>query len=95
MKRIGGRGRNTRSKYKKHYRRKGKISIKSFLQELNEGDRVSLKPESSYRRGLFHPRFFGKIGFVERKSGSCYYVSIKDNDKRKSLLVHPVHLKKV
>lgn len=95
MKRIGGIGRGTRSKYRKNYRNRGKFKISRFIQTLKEGDKVSLGVESSYKKGMYHPRFFGKIGKVAGKKGGCYEVKIIDNKKPKTLLVHPVHLKKV
>jgi len=95
MKRFGGIRRKTRSKYKKHYRSRGKIKISKLLQSFKEGDRVSLGFESAYFKGIYHPRFYGKIGEVHDKKGSCYEVSINDNGKHKTLLVHPVHLKKL
>ena len=95
MKRFGGIRRNTRSKYKKNYRDKGKLKIAKFIETFAVGDRVSLGVESSYQKGLYHPRFYGRIGQVVGKVGTCYHVAIVDQNKAKTLLVHPVHLKKL
>jgi len=94
MQRTGGFRRKTRSKLRKNVRDKGKISIRKYLQKFDEGERVNLVAESGIQRGMYHPKFHGKSGVVERKQGSNYFIKIKDGNKYKSLLVHPIHLKK-
>ncbi len=93
--RIGGFRRKTRYKLQKSIREKGKISIRSFLQELEPGQRVQLKAEPAVQKGLYFPRFHGKTGIVIGMQGKCYKVKITDNNKEKVLIVHPVHLKKL
>jgi len=95
MKHHGSFRRKTRSKLRKHYKTKGKISIRKFFQEFNEGDRVVLKAEPAYQKGMYYPRFHGKSALVLGQRGRCYEVLIKDGKKDKMLIVHPVHLKKV
>lgn len=96
---IGGMRRKTRYKLKKSVRSKGKFSLKQYFQKLNEGDKVVLKAESSYQKGMFHPRFYGKVGNVVKKLGlkidSCYEVKIMDGNKEKTVISHPIHLKKL
>ncbi|MFW6233546.1 MAG: 50S ribosomal protein L21e, partial [Nanoarchaeota archaeon] len=46
----------------------------------------------SYHKGLFCLRFHGKIGEVVGTQGECYKVNIKDGDKLKRCVIHPVHL---
>lgn len=94
MQRTGGYRRKTRSKLRKNVRAKGKVAIRNFFQEFSEGDRVNLVAEPGVQRGIFHPRFHGRTGTVTNKQGNSYYVKIKDGNKEKSVLVHPVHLKK-
>lgn len=93
--RIGGFRRKTRRKLRKRVRDKGKISIRRYLQAFKIGDRVCLKAEPAVQKGMYMPRFHGKIGIVKAKRGKCYEVGIKDGNKEKMLLVHPVHLKGV
>ncbi|HIH23886.1 TPA: 50S ribosomal protein L21e [Candidatus Woesearchaeota archaeon] len=93
--RIGGARRKTRQKYKKTYKLAGKISQRRFLQKLEAGDKVALSTEPAIQRGMYHRRFHGKTGTVGKKLGQCYEVTIRDHDKTKKLIVHPVHLKKV
>ena len=90
--RMDGFRKRTRSKFKKERVQKGKISIKSFLQKFEVGDKVSLSVEPAYQKGMYRPKFMGKTGTVVRKKGSCYEVKIDDLGKSKTLIVHPVHL---
>ncbi len=93
--RIGRFRRKTRSKMRKNPANKGKFSIKNYLAEFKDGDRVVLKAEPAVQKGMYFPRFHGKEGIITRKQGSCYIVKIKDIKKIKVLIVHPVHLKRV
>ncbi|MBU0758040.1 MAG: 50S ribosomal protein L21e [Nanoarchaeota archaeon] len=93
-KRHGGFRRKTRFKFQKHYKDRGKLSITKFFQEFSEGERVILKAEPSYQKGMYYPRFHGLTGLIKKKKGECYEVVIKDSDKTKILIVHPIHLKK-
>ena len=92
--RKGGSRRKTRQKYSKTLRQKGKISLRKFFQEFSEGDKVTLKIEPAYQRGLYHRRFHGKQGVVKGKQGDCYLIDVKEESMKKTFIVHPVHLKK-
>ncbi len=94
-KRIGGFRRKTRDKLNKSPRMKGKISIRKYLQEFQQGDVVCLKIEPSFHKGMFFPRYYGKTGTIDGKQGKCYKVSFVDGHKEKMLLVHPLHLVKM
>ncbi len=94
VKRIGGLRRKTRAKMSKNYRDKGKVSIRNFLQQFNTGEKVILKAEPAYQLGMYFPRFHGKQGIIHGKQGACYQVIVKDGDKEKTLIIHPVHLRK-
>lgn len=93
--RSGGFRRKTRSKLRKSKSDRGKISIARFVQRFNVGDRVCLKAEPAVQKGMYFPRYHGKSGIVSGKQGNCYYVKIKDGNREKTLLTHPVHLKKL
>jgi len=94
VQRKGGARRKTRSKLKKNIKEKGKLSLRRYLQEFKIGDDVVLKAEPSIQKGLYPLRYHGLSGKVESKKGNCYEVVIKNFNKKKSLIVHPVHLKK-
>ena len=92
-KRVGGFRRKTRSKLKRA--EKGKILIRRFIQKFEEGQKVLLNADSSVQKGMYFPRFHSKVGEIKGKKGKCYEVAIKDGKKNKTLIVHPVHLRKV
>ncbi len=93
--RIGGFRRKTRHKLSKPVRKKGKISLSKYFAEYKEGQKVQLAAEPAVQKGMYFPRFHGKVGIIGEKKGNCYEVMIKDIGAKKTLIVHPVHLKKV
>ena len=95
VKRIGSSRRKTRKKFTKTLRRKGKISTSKYFQSFKAGDKVSLKTESAVQKGMYHARFYGRIGVIKGKKGKCYEVSIKDKNKQKTLIIHPIHLRRI
>lgn len=94
VKRIGTFRSRTRNKFKKGCRTKGKVSLSSYFQQFKEGDKVYMNPEPAVLKGLPFRRFFGKTGVVQGQQGDCYTVIISDQHKQKTIIVHPVHLKK-
>ena len=94
VKRIGGFRRKTRYKFRKEIRNRGKISMTRYFQSFEIGDRVYLTVEPSVQKGMYYPRFMGKTGIIKGKRGRCYEVMINDINKKKELVVHPVHLKR-
>ncbi|MFC1723024.1 50S ribosomal protein L21e [Nanoarchaeota archaeon] len=92
VQRNGGFRSGTRSLLRKSVRTKGKLSLRKYFQDINEGAKVQLVAEPAYQKGMFLPRFAGKIGTVQGRQGDCYKVLIKDHNKAKELIVHPVHL---
>ncbi|MFH1682253.1 MAG: 50S ribosomal protein L21e [Candidatus Woesearchaeota archaeon] len=95
VKRIGTARRKTRHKLKQTYRTKGKIPLSKYFQELGQGDKVSFSANCAVSKGMYHPRFHGKVGKVINKRGFCYIIEVKDGNKMKTFNVHPIHLKKV
>ena len=93
--RIGGFRRKTRYKFRKQKRSRGKISMTDYMQSFVVGDRVCLHVESAVQKGMYFPRFMGKMGIIKGKRGNCYEVSINDMGKGKVVFVHPVHLKRL
>ncbi len=95
MKKTGGLRRKTRHLFKKHRKEKGKLSLSRYLQNFKQGDRVILTVESAVHKGMYHPMFYGKTGIIQNKKGKCYAILITDGGKQKTLIVHPIHLKRV
>ena len=94
VKRIGSSRRKTRHQLRKPVRQRGKLSLRRYFQSFNVGDRVCLVAEPSVHKGTFHQRFHGKTGTIKGTEGECYSVLIKDANKEKTLIVHPIHLRK-
>lgn len=94
MARKGGYKRSKRYLLSKNYKQKGKLSINNYLQGFEEGDRVNLQLEPAVAKGQYMPKYVGKAGIIVGKQGECYKVSLKDLNKKKVLIVHPVHLKR-
>ena len=94
VKRIGGIRRKTRYKFRKEKRQRGKISLTKYFQTFSVGDRVYLTVESAVQKGMYHPRFMGKSGIIKAKRGRCYEITINDIGKEKTLIAHPVHLRR-
>lgn len=94
-KRIGTARRKTRHKFSKNIRTKGKVSIRRYLQGFKPGEKVSLSVEPSVHKGMYFRRFLSKIATIKAKKGRCYEVTLKDGKKTKTLIVHPVHMKKL
>jgi large subunit ribosomal protein L21e len=90
--RVGGFRRNTRYKLRKNVRARGKISLRNFLQSFEVGEQVRLVAEPAYQKGMYFPRFYGKVGVVKKRVGACYEVTINDFTKQKVVVAHPVHL---
>ena len=93
--RIGGYRRKSRQKFTKHYRRKGKISLGRYFQTFEMGQKVLLDVEPAVQKGMYWPGFIGKTCVIKGIQGRCYKIEINDMGKSKTLIVHPVHLKKV
>lgn len=93
MARIGGSRRKKSGIFTKTHKQKGKISHREFLKQLNVGDKVALKLEPAVQSATYLPRFHGKIGTVIGKEGTCYQVEIRDGNKQKLIVTHPIHLK--
>jgi len=94
VKRVGSIRKRSREKFTKSHRDKGKISLSKYFQKFEVGETVGLSTEPAVHHGMYHPRFYGKTGIVTAKSGTCYEITIKDINKTKKLMIHPVHLLK-
>ncbi len=93
--RKGGNRRKTRSKFRRNKSDRGKVSIRKYIQSFKIGDKVCLNLNPSVHKGMYFPRFHGDKGTIKSKRGACYVVQIKDGNKTKNLIIHPVHLSKI
>ena len=95
MGRIGGLRRKSRHKFTKSKKNKGKISLTRYLQKFDIGQKVILRVEPAIQKGMYASRFISKTGIVKGTQGRCYKIEIDDLGKNKTLIVHPIHLKKL
>ncbi len=79
---------------KKPAREKGKVKFSRYFQELKQGDKVAIIREVSVK-AEFPTRFQGRTGTIESKRGSIYVIKMNDHNREKTLLIHPIHLKKI
>lgn len=79
-------------KLKKKIREKG-IKISRALQTFEVGDRVHIDIDPAIHKGMPHPRFQGRTGFVVGQRGRAYLVRVRDGNSYKTLFVRPEHLK--
>lgn len=93
--RKGGSRRGTRRLFRKAPRSKGKISLTRYFMPFAIGDRAVLVAEPAVQSALYHARFHGKAGFIVAARGDCYELEIVDGGKKKIIISHPVHLKKL
>ncbi len=95
MKMSHGPRANSRKKLRKKVRERGLPPIRRYLAKYDIGDRAAIDISSSEHYGFPHHRFQGLTGEVVGMQGNCYKVKIRDGKKYKTLIVHPVHLRKV
>jgi large subunit ribosomal protein L21e len=79
---------------RKFLRDRGKVKLSMYFQEFNEGDRVAVISELSFNP-KFPKRLQGRSGKVIERKGNSYIVELNDLNKKKSYIIHPVHLKKL
>lgn len=87
--------RKTRDKISKSIREKGKFTVNNLLETYKTGDRVVLKIDSAFHRGMFLPRFHGRVGIVQGSRGKCYTITMMDGNKEKTVIAHPAHLQRL
>lgn len=95
MKRVGGGKRKTRHLQLKHYKERGKVPVSRYFQSFAKGDNVMFVLDSAILTGIFYRRFYGKSGVVQKMRGRCYEISCRDGGKDKTLIVHPIHLRRL
>ena len=79
---------------RKKQREHGKIKLSQYFQDFKQGDRVAVIRELAMNP-KFPKQLQGRSGVIESKRGESYIVKIKDLNKEKAYIIHPVHLKKL
>lgn len=81
-------------KKRKISRTHGKIKLSEYFQEFKEGEKVCVVQELAVQP-KFPITLQGRSGTIIGKRGKYYIVNIKDLNKEKAYIIHPVHLKKI
>lgn len=79
---------------RKSVRTRGKLQLSRYFQEFKKGDSVAVVKEKAIKSS-FPVRLQGRTGIIEVKQGKSYVVKIKDQNKEKSFIIEPIHLKKI
>jgi len=76
----------------KQIRQRGKIQLSEYFKDLKNGDNVALVAEASIPSS-YPKRIMGKTGKIIGERGMSKIVSLLDGGKRKTFIIHPIHLK--
>ncbi len=95
MKMSHGPRARSRKKMRKKVRERGMVPIRRYLAKYEIGEKASIVIDPSVHKGFPHHRFHGYTGEIVGMQGHAYKVRIRDGGKYKTLIVHPVHLRKV
>ena len=74
---------------------KERLTIDRILEKPNVGDKVVIKINPSFHKGMPHPRFYGRVGVIEGFRGDACIVKIIEGKKIKRIISHAVHLKRL
>jgi len=86
-------GFRTRTRRKLKKKLKSKSKLKRTMQEFKSRDKVVIKQDPSFHKGMPHPRFKGAVGKIIKKTGASYLIEIRDKNKPKLIVSAPEHLK--
>ena len=76
-------------------RHKKRLTINDIMKTFETGEKVVVKIQSNYHKGMPHPRYHGNTGMIKGAQGKSYIVEIKDGKKKKEIIVSPAHLKRI
>lgn len=79
---------------RKSIRTRGKLQLSKYFQEFKNGESVAVIKEQAVHSS-FPDRLQGRTGVVEGSRGKAYIVKIMNQNKEKSFLIEPIHLKKI
>lgn len=92
-KKAKGKRARTRSVLRRNVR--AQTTVNEIIKEIKVGDTVQININSSVQKGMPFRRTHGKTGKVIGFQGNTPIVDIKDGNKKKKILSHRVHLKKI
>ena len=53
---------------------------------MKQGDRVAIVLDGGQQMGMPHRRFHGRTGFIEKRQGVAWVVSVKDGNMQKTVI---------
>jgi len=77
---------------RKRVREKGKIRLSRYFKNIENKTRVAIVVDKGLRAS-FPKRLQGNSGVVKEARGKFKVVEIKEGNKVKKFIIHPVHLK--
>jgi len=80
------------ARQRKKVREKGKIRLSGYFKKIEDSARVAIVTDVGVR-AAFPKRIKGMSGKVLGSRGKFKLVQIKDGNKMKTFIIHPVHLK--
>ncbi len=78
----------------KKIRDRGKLKLSQYFKNIEDGASVAVVSELGVR-AAFPKRIIGMSGKVVQGRGRFKVVEIKDGNKTKTFIIHPIHLKKL
>jgi len=80
------------ARQRKKVREKGKLKLSSYFKKIDDDAKVAIVTDLGVR-AAFPKRIKGMSGKVLGSRGKFKIVQIKDGNKMKTFIIHPVHLK--
>jgi len=62
------------------------------LNKLGKGDKVVIKLNPTYHKGMPHKRYHGKVATIVKRRGRAFEVVVSKGRKKVLLIVPPEHL---
>ena len=78
----------------KRVRTRGKIKFSEYFKEFSTGERVAVVSELSMMP-KFPKTLQGRSGVVAGKRGTNYIIKLNDNNREKTYIIHPIHLRRL
>ncbi len=78
----------------KNIRNKGKLALSKYFKKIGDGSRVAIIPDLGIRAS-FPKRLKGLSGDVIGSRGKFKIIKLKDGNKGKTFIIHPIHLRKL
>jgi len=82
----------TRSLFRRKPRERGKSTLSKVLYEYQVGEKILVRTDPSFHKGMPHRRYHGKIGIILNKRGRAYVIGLTQGKAEKNIIVRPEHI---